>query len=413
MMAAEGPVLTSVIARLAEPKYNLAAYGVATAIAMIIESPIIMMLSASIALVRDKDSYRKLRRFTIQLNILITLGMLITLIPPVFNLLAYTILHLTEDVASLVYQGLACMIFWPAAIGFRRFWQGLLIRSHRTNRVAYGTVVRLVSMLGTAFLLSHFTNAPGTVIGGASLTVAVVLEALATRFMTDSTIKGILAVSPAANSVGLNTGGMIRYYTPLALTSLIGMAASPMLTFFIGHSPMPLESLAVLPVVDSFVFLFRSFGFSYQEVGIALLGDKHKNHDAILRFGILLAILTTGTLAILVFIPQAVHFVLEHMYGLTPELAEFAIIPSRILVILPLLSVSYSFFRSVIINARQNAAVTISTIIEVAGMIGIMIMSIWIWNPVGIISASIGMSAGRIFANIYLYYAYKKAVRTV
>jgi hypothetical protein len=47
MMAAEGPLLTSLIARLDDPKHNLAAYGVATAIAMIIESPIIMMLRCS------------------------------------------------------------------------------------------------------------------------------------------------------------------------------------------------------------------------------------------------------------------------------------------------------------------------------------------------------------------------------
>ena len=37
MMAAEGPILTSIIARLAEPKINLAAYGVAANIAMLVE----------------------------------------------------------------------------------------------------------------------------------------------------------------------------------------------------------------------------------------------------------------------------------------------------------------------------------------------------------------------------------------
>ena len=49
MMAVEGPFLAAVIARLAEPEYNLAAYGVAFAFAIIIEAPIIMMLSASTA----------------------------------------------------------------------------------------------------------------------------------------------------------------------------------------------------------------------------------------------------------------------------------------------------------------------------------------------------------------------------
>ena len=46
MMATEGPFLAAVIARLADPKYNLAAYGVAFSFALFIEAPGIMMMSA-------------------------------------------------------------------------------------------------------------------------------------------------------------------------------------------------------------------------------------------------------------------------------------------------------------------------------------------------------------------------------
>src|SRR4030042_4018151 len=52
MMAAEGPFLAAVIARLPVPKENLAAFAVASALAWIVESPIIMMLSASNGLAR-------------------------------------------------------------------------------------------------------------------------------------------------------------------------------------------------------------------------------------------------------------------------------------------------------------------------------------------------------------------------
>ena len=44
MMALEGPILAAIVARLAEPKVNLAAHGVAFAIAIIIEAPVIMMM---------------------------------------------------------------------------------------------------------------------------------------------------------------------------------------------------------------------------------------------------------------------------------------------------------------------------------------------------------------------------------
>ena len=56
MMSLEGPYLSALIARLAEPKFNLAAYGIAFSLALIIEAPVIMMMSASTAV-----SYTHLR----------------------------------------------------------------------------------------------------------------------------------------------------------------------------------------------------------------------------------------------------------------------------------------------------------------------------------------------------------------
>ena len=48
MMSVEGPFLAAVIARLPLPKFNLAAYGVAFSFALIVEAPIIMLMSGFI-----------------------------------------------------------------------------------------------------------------------------------------------------------------------------------------------------------------------------------------------------------------------------------------------------------------------------------------------------------------------------
>ena len=85
MMALEGPIVASVIARLQEAKLNLAAYGVALSVAFISEGPIIMLVSTATALVRDYSSYRKLLRFAVVLNSLITVLLAILMIPQVFS----------------------------------------------------------------------------------------------------------------------------------------------------------------------------------------------------------------------------------------------------------------------------------------------------------------------------------------
>ena len=63
-MGFEGPAISAIVSRLAEPKVNLAAYGgLVFPLTLMIEAPIIMLLAASTALSRDWPSYVKLRRF--------------------------------------------------------------------------------------------------------------------------------------------------------------------------------------------------------------------------------------------------------------------------------------------------------------------------------------------------------------
>ena len=136
MMATEGPFLAAVIARLADPKYNLAAYGVAFSFALFIEAPVIMMMSASTALVKDRDSFIKLRNFTYTLNGIITLIMVIFIIPPVFYFITQQIIGLPENIARLTHYACIILLPWPSALGYRRVYQGLLIRSNLTRRGA-------------------------------------------------------------------------------------------------------------------------------------------------------------------------------------------------------------------------------------------------------------------------------------
>ncbi len=128
MMSVEGPLIAAIIARMADPKLNLAAYGIAFAFALIIEAPVIMMLSASTALVQDAQSFHKLRKFTYLLNIIITVLMLFLLIPLLFNFVLIDLMHLSGKLIHLTHISLLILIIWPGAIGYRRFYHGIHIR---------------------------------------------------------------------------------------------------------------------------------------------------------------------------------------------------------------------------------------------------------------------------------------------
>jgi len=403
MMAAEGPLLAAVIARLADPVYNLAAYGVAFAFALLVEAPVIMMMSASTALADDLASYRRLRNFTHGLTGGATALLLLVLVPPVYRVLTGTLLGLPTEVSRLTYGALWILLPWPAAIGYRRFLQGLLIRTGRTRLVALGTVLRLSAMATTAFMLFAAAAIPGAWVGAAALTIGVLVEAVAARFMARGALRDLRRPAPTATprAPGIGYGDIARFYYPLALTSMIGLTVQPVLTFFMGRAPAPVESLAVFPVVHALSFLFRAPGLSYQEAAIALLGRRSEHYREMARFATALGLASSGVLALVAFTPLA-HLWFETVSGLSPRLAELAVPATRILVPLPALSVLLSLQRAVLVQERRTRPITIATALEVAVIATAFALLGWIIGLVGVMAAALALAAGRLAANAYL-----------
>lgn len=427
MMAAEGPFLAAIIARLPEPTFNLAAFGVSFAFAILVESPVIMLMSAATALATGWMAYLRLRNFAWGLNAFATGLLLLLLIPGVHAMVMEGVVGLPHEVAELTYGSLWVLLPWPAAIGYRRFIQGVLIRSGRTRLVAYGTVLRLLAMTTTAVTLYVGAGWPGAWVGAAALSAGVVAEALAARLMAIPVIRrlreedrahdgaerdgsggqdaaapeweaGSGIPSPAAL---LPYGEIFRFYYPLALTSVIGLTVQPMLTFFMGRAPSPLESLAVFPVVHALSFIFRSLGLSFQEAAIALLGERHEHAPEVWRFALVLGLASSAALGVVAFTPLADFWFIQ-VSGLPPELARFAVWPARILVPLPALSVFLSYQRAVLVQSRTTRPITVATAVEVGTIALLFILGGWVVGMVGVTAAFLAFLGGRTGANVYL-----------
>ena len=401
MMAVEGPFLAAVIARLGDPTYNLAAYGVAYSLALVMEAPVIMFMSASTALARNRLSYLRLRNFAHTVNAGVTGAMLISLLPPVFNWLAGDLIGLPPEVASRTHTALLILLPWPATIGLRRFYQGVLIRHDLTRLVAYGTVIRLAAMGATAAVFASFSHLEGASIGAAALTAGVSAEAVAAALMARGPVKQLLGNLEAPTGAASSYAGLTRFYYPLALTTLLSLGIHPVVTFFVGNSRSALESLAVLPVIGALVFVFRSLGLAYQEVVIALIGDDHEGYRCLRRFAVILALAVVTGLSLIAWTPLAgVWF--RVVSGLPDALATFALPPTRILAVIPGLTAILSFQRAIAVVRNTTSAITWATIIEVLGVVAVLWIAIAYLDIVGASAAAAALLIGRIGANLYL-----------
>ncbi len=404
MMAAEGPFLAAVIARLVDPKENLAAFAVASALAWIVESPIIMMLSASNALVRDGVAYRKLRRFSNALNAAVTAVMALLVIPPVFDIVALTIMGLTPEVEGLAGQSMIFLILWPGAIGVRRFYQGILIRDGRPQAVTWGTVVRLTTMAATGLVLALATRLPGASVGAGALGAGVLAEAAASWAMARSTVRRLCGMPEEACAFGksLTQARVVKFYAPLALTSFLTFFVNPLTTFFLARGRLPIASLAVLPVIVGLAFIFRTGGIALQEVIIALSGDGDGEGDggagverrrALSRFTLKLGTASTAAMAAVVFTPLGMVWYAT-VSGLSPDLADLAVLPGALLVLLPFLETLQSYERAILVKAHRTTPISTAVAVQLAVTALIFSVMVLARKIVGAVSVGPALTLG-------------------
>ncbi|MGD8563761.1 MAG: hypothetical protein PVG03_14555 [Desulfarculaceae bacterium] len=412
MMALEGPFLSAVIARMPAPKFNLAAYGVSFSLALIAEAPILMIMSAANALVSDSDSLVKMKRFTYGLNILITLALLLFLLPPIFDPIARGLIGLPARVASLTHGATIILLPWPAAIGYRRLYQGILIHHNRTRFVAYGTVIRL-GVMGTTALAGYLSLPwPGVYVGSLALSAGVVAEAVASRLMAQPVLKALYA-DQSGQPPGqgrLSYSYIARFYYPLALTPVLALGVRPIVTFFVGQSRMALESLAILPVIISLLFIPLCLGISFQEVVIARLDPKLHNYRPLRNFALGLVIVTVGGLVVTAFTPAA-YWWFHSVAGLSWQLTGLSILPIQIAAVIPGLWTLVCFQRAVLVNARRTAPITKATLAEVSVIIATMMLTIWYLDLVGAVAAIIALVAGSLTSAVYQYLPFRQILR--
>ena len=163
-------------------------------------------------------------------------------------------------------------------------------------------------------------------------------------------------------------------------------------------------------MVNALNSIFVSFGLSFQEAGIALIGKDFENLRRLRNFALGLALFASGALSLIGFTSISSIWY-QNVSGLSQELATFAIFPTRIISIIPFLTVVQSLQRSILVNARATNPITRATAIEVGVIALVLLLGIHLLNMVGILAAVSALVLGRLCDDIYLLWPLVKALR--
>lgn len=322
---------------------------------------------------------------------------------PLFDLIVVRGLDAPPEIARWVRPGMQIMVFWSAAIAWRRFLQGIMIRFDATRKVAWGTAVRLAASGGAVGLLVVATNWPGVIIGSIALMAGVIAEAAYATVAVRPILRNELADHPITTTgvegEPLTYGELTRFHLPLAATSLLILLAQPLVTFSLARLDNPTASLAAWPVVFQIMLLSRAAAMALPEAVIAL-SSRTDCFVALRHFSFYLTGGITLLMAVFLFSPLAGWYIFD-VQDMTPEVGALALGSLGLFLFYPALATITSWLRGLLINGRATKTINLGMAINLATTAAVLLLGMQQRWP-GLQTAAIALNLASAAEIIYL-----------
>ncbi|GAP41575.1 hypothetical protein [Flexilinea flocculi] len=399
-MSLDTPIISAVIGRMNNPEICLAAHGgIVVPIALVIEAPIIAMLSASIALCKDWLNYRKMYRFMMTTCAGLTVIHVLISLTPLFSLVVRDLMGTPAELLPYARIGLIIVIPWTWSIGFRRFYQGILIRCGYSKQVTIGSMVRVLSLMIVLVLGYVFKDyVSGALVGAAALSAGVIAEAIYAGVKGIPVAKHFLDHDSKVSIIS-NTE-LASFYIPLVITQIINFG-----WVFIGSAAMnrmitPIASLAVWPIMSGLLNILRSFGNACNEVTMTILLQPGY-YRSVRKFTFLVAFGSLLVYALLILTPLK-DFWFQTFSALNDELSVLARNALLLIFLIPFTNAFLNFYQAILMLNKKTKGI-LEGLLAFFGMIlafiGVGIVS-QKWPGVYVITA--GMNFAILVQTIWL-----------
>ncbi|MCH3918664.1 MAG: hypothetical protein LKE40_14630 [Spirochaetia bacterium] len=388
VMALEQPAITAAITRLPNATEELACFGFSFALALMIEGPVVQMLSAGTALSGSLGSYRKILKVMNHLA-LITLSIhLFLCIPAVFFFVSVRLMNLPEELLTHSYYCFVIMLPWAPVIGYRRLWQGVMIKHERSKQVPYIMYIRLASAGVILTLGMIFKPFSGAILGSVTLACGVTIGTIAAYFFARPIVKDL---KDTDGTDTMSYHQTVRFYIPLAITSTVTLGVRPILNYGITLGTAPVQSLAIWPVLLAYISLYTSVTQSVQEIVVAEI--KKKTYTIVRNFALAVAVVTELFFLLVYFCKPLWRLWFVRISGVPGDLLVFLPASLALMGLLPFLSGQIAWFRGLLVAERHTVTITIGVILNICTMLAAIFITPQLIQTSGVYIASLAYLA--------------------
>lgn len=384
MMTLDQPVVNAVLNRFPNPDTSVAALRVAFSLALVYEASHISMIDASTALSDDLRVFYMLRRFYMIIAVVLLVVASLFVFTPLYDMVVLGLMNIPREVAGAAHPAFIVFLLWPIPIGWRRLYQGALIRHGHPKPVGAGGIVRLGSLAASLVFFSWFGTSVVRIepaaIGVLAMLTSVTAESAAVQGWTTRVLRTIPAGE--GKRPALSYRDLWRFVFPLSATSVMSTLVQPALTAGIASAAVAWASpnggvVAVASYAIAWSVAFLVFGptLSMTQASIAWHSSpdprtRRLGPRVILAVGVGLALLVT----IITFTPLA--------YGLftvvlqsPDETARMAAVVARWLLPMPLLHATSFMLRGRLIAHGDPRAVRRAQFFDLLAMLGMILLA--------------------------------------
>lgn len=389
MMGLEGPTANFALSKKPERTEEAAALLVMMSLAFWIESPIIDLLSTATAKVKGHQSYLALRKFVFLLIGVVTLFHFLVPATSLFQFLTLRVLGIEPDIAERAHRAFWFFIPWSGAIAWRRFRQGVLIRSGNTRPMMIGTIIRLAAAALSGMVLYRVTNLPGASLAACVIITAVLAEALYVHFASLGVVDSLCHEEELEPPPSLKE--LARFHFPLTVTTVVNLMTMPTVAWTLSRLPDGITTKAAFQIAFGFSWILRSYTYGLTEA-VLILSKDEDSRDFMAKFcrqtG-LFSLLTSLVIILTGFDQLYFGRGLSHK----PEVVYAAHLFMLSSLIFPLVTAAQSYYRGVLTRqgltpTRVYAAVMAMAVLVVSLYSGSFLKV----TPIVLVAAAIGLS---------------------
>ncbi len=368
-MAAGDPLVTTTLAYLPDARTNIAAVGIAKSLAVLFESPIIMLLHTSNALAPSKKARELLFKFTLVLCGFLTALFVFLGLEPVFQFVSRNVLHIDPLLAERSRMVLWILFLWPASIACRRYFQGLLIRAGHSKAVARAGLARLATVaivLGVGYWFCTNLNPTktssvsiaGSALAGMALIIGILTETLfVIRYAWIYFSQNPLS-STTVKTLPMSFKEVWTFYWPLANSMLVVWGGRVVLVAIIARAVDSSLALSAWPAAWGFVLVVANATRMVQQVII-------RNHGSVPDRTLLLFAASVGMVCSLLLLSLSVTSVGKNILAAFVGHDELLLSGIRPVVLLcsgfPLLIALQNAFSGLLIVQTQTSRINVAT----------------------------------------------------